>query len=192
MRAAIDHYEREVATVGSQASVREAADAMRASGAGSLVVLDEETHPVGILTDRDLLERVIADGRDVGATRVCDVMTQPLQVASPDDPLDRVVEVMSANGVRRVPIVRNGALTGIVTLDDALAALSDELHELTAGRRRAISTAERGARARELAREIAQRAREVGEQLDELGAEVKSTLTRELEALQERIRSRRG
>jgi CBS domain-containing protein len=191
MRAATDHYEREVETIGAQATVKEAADAMRTGGVGSLVVLDGESRPVGILTDRDLLERVIADGRDVGGARVSDVMTQPLLSASPDDPLDRVIDVMSANGVRRVPIVRNGKLTGIVTLDDALAALSDELHELTAGRRRAISAAERGARARELAREIAQRAREVGEQLDELGAEVKSTLTRELEGLQERIRSRR-
>jgi CBS domain-containing protein len=188
----MDHYEREVETIASHAGVRDAVDAMRNAAVGSLVVLDAEGHPIGILTDRDLLERVIAEGRDVGATHVADVMSAPLHAASPEDSLDRVVQLMGAKGVRRVPIVRDGSLVGLVSLDDALAALSDELHGLAGGTRRAISAAERAARARELARDIGARARHVGEQLEELGAEVKSTLTRELENLQERVRARRG
>jgi len=192
VRPARDHYEREVETIASQASVRDAADAMRDSGMGSLIVLDVDGHPIGMLTDRDLVERVIAESRDAGTTSVADIMSSPLHTASPDDPFDRVVQVMAAKGVRRVPIVRESALTGVVTLDDALAALSDELHELAAGRRRTVSAAERAARARELAREIGERARHLGEQLDELGAEVKSKLARELEGFQERIRARRG
>ena len=192
MRRAMDHYEREAETIASHAGVREAVDAMRDAAVGSLVVLDAESHPIGILTDRDLLERVIAEGRDVSATSVADVMTSPLHTASPEDPLERVVQLMGAKGVRRVPIVRDGSLVGLVSLDDALATLSDELHDLAAGTRRAVSAAERAARARELARDIGARARHVGEQLEELGAEVKSTLTRELENLQERIRTRRG
>lgn len=192
MRAVKDHYEREVETIAAQAGVRDAADAMRDTGLGSLVVVDAENHPIGILTDRDLLERVIAESRDVGTTSVADVMSRPLHTASPEDSLDRVVQIMSASGVRRVPVVREGALVGMVTLDDALVTLSDELHELAASRRRAASAAERSARARELARDIAERARQVGEQLDELGAEVKSKLARELEGLQERMRARRG
>jgi CBS domain-containing protein len=188
----MDHYEREVETIGSHAGVRDAVDAMRNAAVGSLVVLDAEGHPIGIVTDRDLLERVIAEGRDVGATRVADVMSAPLHAAGPEDSLERVVQLMGAKGVRRVPIVRDGSLVGLVSLDDALAALSDELHGLAGGMRRAISAAERAARARELARDIGARARHVGEQLEELGAEVKSTLTRELENLQERVRARRG
>ena len=192
MRPVSDHYEREVASIASHAGIRDAVEAMRDAGVGSLVVVDGESHPVGILTDRDLLERVIAESRDVGATRVSDVMSSPLHTATPDEPLDRVVQVMSSKAVRRVPIVRDGKLVGLVTLDDALATLSDELHELSAASRRAISAAERAARARELARDIGARARQVGEQLEDLGAEVRSTLNREIESLQERIRSRRS
>jgi CBS domain-containing protein len=192
MKATIEHFEKDVVTIGSAVPVRDAADAMRNAGVGSLVVTDAEGHPIGIVTDRDLLERVIAESRDVGTTSVGDVMTRPLHSAAPSDPLDRVVEVMSAHGVRRVPIVRDGALTGMVSLDDVLVSVSEELYELTAGRKRALSATERAARARELARDIGQRARDVAEQLDDLGTEIKGTLARELESLQDKFRSRRG
>jgi signal-transduction protein with cAMP-binding, CBS, and nucleotidyltransferase domain len=119
-------------------------------------------------------------------------MSQPLRVASPEDPLDRVVELMSTQGIRRVPVVRDEKLVGLVALDDVLVEVAGELHDLAAGLRRELGAAQRSARARELARDVGERVRELGGQLEHLGAEAKQALLRELDALRERVRARKG
>lgn len=190
MSTVAEHYQKEVATIPGEATARDAADAMKARAVGSLVVL-KDGGPVGIITDRDLLERVVAEGKDAGATSTADVMSHPLQMASPADPLDRVVELMSARGIRRVPVVRDGELVGIVALDDVLAEVAEELHDLTEGTRRALYTTQLSARAREFAREVGERVWDLGEQLQYLGVEAKDNLVRELDGLRERIRGRK-
>lgn len=190
MTTLADHYQRDVATLSVDATARDAVEAMKARAVGSLVILRGD-EPVGILTDRDLLERVVADGRDAGTTPAGDVMSQPLQVAAPEDPLDRIVELMSARGIRRVPVMRDGALVGLVALDDVLAEVADELHDLAQGMRRELYTAELGARARELARDVRDRVRELGEQVEHLGAGAKESLVREIAGLRERMRERK-
>jgi CBS domain-containing protein len=190
MTTLAEHYQKDVATIAGEVTVREAADAMKARAVGSLVVL-RDGEPVGIVTDRDLLERVVAEGKDAGTTSTADVMSQPLRTASPADPLDRVVELMSARGIRRVPVVRDGELVGIVALDDVLAEVAEELHDLAEGTRRALTMAQRGARARQIARDVGERARDLGEQLEHLGGEAKDSLVRELDGLRERIRGRK-
>lgn len=189
--AVVEHYKKEVATVPGDAMVREAADTLKAHAVGCLVVL-RDGQPVGIVTDRDLLERVLADGKDAGATPVNEVMSQPLEVASPEDPLERVVDLMSAKGIRRVPVVRGGELIGIVTLDDVLVQVAGELHGLAEGMRREFTAAQRGARARDLAREAGDRVRDLSGQLEDLGSEAKQRLLHELDGLRERIRGRKG
>jgi CBS domain-containing protein len=190
MNTLAEHYLKDVVTIPGEATARDAADAMRARAVGSLVVL-RDGGPVGIVTDRDLLERVIANGKDAGATPTAEVMSQPLQVAGPEDPLDRIVKLMSAQGIRRVPVVRDGELVGIVALDDVLAEVAEELHDLAEGIRRELTMAQRGARARELARDVGDRVRDLGEQLEHLGGEAKDSLLRELDGLRERIRGRK-
>jgi CBS domain-containing protein len=186
-----EHYHKDVATIPADVMARDAADTLKARAVGSLVVI-RDGEPVGIVTDRDLLERVVADGKDAGATSVAEVMSQPLQVASTQDPLERVVELMSTKGIRRVPVVRDGALVGIVTLDDVLVEVAEELHDLAEGMRRELTLAQRGARARALARDVGDRVHDLGEQLEHLGSEAKQGLLRELDSLRERIRSRKG
>ncbi|HXV36859.1 MAG TPA: CBS domain-containing protein [Myxococcota bacterium] len=186
-----EHYQKGVATILAGATARDAADAMKARSVGSLVVMRDGA-PAGIVTDRDLLERVVADGKDAGATAVADVMSEPLQVASPADPLERVVELMSAHGIRRVPVVANRELVGIVALDDVLAKVSEELSDLAEGARREVGGAQRAARTRELARDLGERLREAGSQIEQLGSDAKHSLLRELDGLRERIRSRKG
>jgi len=191
MSTVAEHYQKDVSTILSEATARDAAVAMKARAVGSLVVL-RDGEPVGIVTDRDLLERVVADGRDAGETNTADVMSQPLHVAGSEDPLDRIVELMSAHGIRRVPVVRDdGELVGIVALDDVLAEVTEELHDLAEGARRELSTAQRSARACELARDVGDRARDLGEQLEHLGVEAKDSLLRELDGLRERVRGRK-
>jgi CBS domain-containing protein len=182
-------HQKEVATIADRDSVRSAAEAMKSRAVGSLVVLHDGA-AVGILTDRDLLVRVVAEGRNAATTTAADVMSHPLQIACPEDPLDRVIETMSARGFRRVPVLDGGALVGIVALDDVLGELADELHDLVTGMRRELAVAQRVARARELAREAVDRVGELGEQLEGLGVEAKNRLFRELDGLRERIRGR--
>jgi len=186
-----EHYARQVATISADSTVREAADAMKVRAVGSLVVMRDES-PAGIVTDRDLLERVIAEGRDAGKTAVADVMSAPLESAAPGDSLERVIEVMSKHGIRRVPLVGDGKLCGIVALDDVVARLTEELHDLAEATRQEIDAAQRAARAREIARDVASRLQELGNQLEHLGSEAKHGVLREIEALRERIRTRKG
>jgi CBS domain-containing protein len=182
-----EHYRKQVATIAAEATARDAADAMRDGAVGSLVVLRNGA-PVGIVTDRDLLERVVAAGKDAAATSSAEVMSQPLQTAGPEEPLERIVERMSAHGIRRVPVVREGELIGIVSLDDVLAEVAQELQDLVQGTRRELFAAQRAARAREIARDVGERVRDLGEQLEHLAGEAKDRLLHELDDLRERMR----
>lgn len=182
MMRAVEHYKGEVETVPIEAAIPEVAEAMRRKEMGSLVVLDGRK-PVGIVTDRDLVCRVIAVGRDSEETTAGDVMSSPLLTADPREPLEEVVQVMAENGVRRVPVVHGERLQGIVSLDDALAQLSDELADLAEGTRREL----RAANGRRLFHELESLVGEVSEQIDRLGAETRRSIEQRIEALRGRI-----
>jgi len=184
-----EHYQSEVATIPAGAACREVAEKMKREGVGSLVVLDEG-RPAGVVTDRDLLCRVIGAGRDTGTTVARDIMSQPLVSVKPEEPLERVVDAMAAHGIRRVPIVQNDELAGIVSLDDLLVALSEELGDLAAGARRGFRTAQRGAAARRFIEGLEERLGEVGDELGRLSSETAKKLQQQLESLGERIRGR--
>jgi len=108
-----------------------AAKLMRENHVGSLVVVDEVAGlriVVGILTDRDIVTAVVASDLDPGALRVEDVMSTDLVTAREDDSLIDLVRTMRRKGVRRIPVVGGqGELVGVVTLDDVLDILAQEL-----------------------------------------------------------------
>jgi CBS domain-containing protein len=113
-------------------TVTAAAIKMREGHVGSLVVVDEQYKPIGILTDRDVVCRVVADQRSPDATRVGEVMSFDLQVAHATDKVDQALFAMQSKGVRRLPLVDvEGRLAGIVSLDDMLVLLSAELGQTT-------------------------------------------------------------
>ncbi len=126
----LEHYKSEVATVSCDASVREVADQMAHYAIGSLVVVDSDERPVGIVTDRDLTCRVVALERDPKETRVNEIMSEPVITASPKEPLEKIVSHMKSRGIRRLPVIRGARLVGIVTLDDLVARLGEELGDL--------------------------------------------------------------
>ena len=101
---------------------------MRQRTVGCLVVIDKGQVPVGILTDRDLVMRVVAEDRDAGTTEVGQVMTRFPELASEDMPIETALELMRRRAFRRLPVIDNGGrLTGLVTLDDILMLLAEEL-----------------------------------------------------------------
>jgi CBS domain-containing protein len=127
---------RQVVIAGRDESLAEAARRIRDLHVGTLIVVDEQEGrrvPVGILTDRDIVVSVLAgDGHDVDALLVGDVMVTDLVTAEEQESLLDALKRMRSFGVRRLPVVnRNGGLEGIVTFDDLVELVAEELSDLT-------------------------------------------------------------
>jgi CBS domain-containing protein len=124
----------DVASCGRNAGVIEAARLMRKHHTGDLIVVDDpngDRVPVGIVTDRDIVVEVLANELDPAATNVADIMSARLVIASGDEDVAVAIERMRAHGVRRLPIVdAEGILIGIVTADDLLDLLAEEMTAL--------------------------------------------------------------
>jgi CBS domain-containing protein len=106
--------------------VLEAAQLMRDQGIGDVLVLDEdETSLRGILTDRDITIRAVAEGLQPDQATVGEVCTSQVETVSPDDDVAQVIEMMRTAGIRRVPVVEGGHPVGILTIGD-LAIEFDE------------------------------------------------------------------
>jgi len=98
-------------------SVLEAARAMRKADIGDVVILDNG-HIYGILTDRDIVVRVVAEGRDLSSTRLADICSQDLTTVAPTDSIDTAVQLMRQKAIRRLPVMENGKPVGIVSIGD--------------------------------------------------------------------------
>jgi CBS domain-containing protein len=123
----------EVACIQLNASIRQAAEAMRRAHVGTLVVVaGDERIPVGILTDRDIVLSVVAAGLDADLVSVASTMTTSVATCRElQDPFD-AIEIMRCRGVRRLPVVReDGHLVGIVSADDICAVMSLRLRGLS-------------------------------------------------------------
>jgi CBS domain-containing protein len=108
-------------------SVANAAERMRQRTVGCLIVVDDQQHPIGMVTDRDLVIRVVADAKDVDLTPVIDIMSADPVTATPETTLDEALALMRDGPFRRLPLVDpRGALVGLVTLDDILMHFGSE------------------------------------------------------------------
>ena len=115
-------------------TVQGAAMLMRKHHVGDLVVVEPngERVPVGIVTDRDIVVSVIALGLDPASLLVGDIMSDDLLTTSENDDVYETIERMRYRGIRRVPVVNSaGGLTGIVSADDLLEFLAEEMGELS-------------------------------------------------------------
>ena len=104
-------------SIGHSASVVEAARLMRQQDIGSLPITDQEKL-VGMITDRDITTRVVAEGADATKTSVGDVYSRDLISVEPDRGLDEALQLMARHQVRRLPVVEDGRLVGIVAQAD--------------------------------------------------------------------------
>ncbi len=127
---------REVVVVEQGADAGEAARLMREFHVGDLVVVErhgERNVPIGIVTDRDLVVEVLAQGLDAASVCVKDLMVQPLQTADVEDDLLETLHRMRSKGLRRMPVINaEGGLEGILAVDDILGLLSEELTDVVA------------------------------------------------------------
>jgi CBS domain-containing protein len=115
-------------------TVLEAARLMREKHLGDLIIVDDpedEFAPVGLITDRDIVVKVIGNELSAAQTRVGEIMRTPLVTASDAEDSSSAIARMRQHGVRRLPVTgRHGKLVGIVTLDDLLKRLRSEVDSL--------------------------------------------------------------
>lgn len=139
-----DICSRDVATVRESDDLTAVAQLMRQKHVGYLVVIEpkageEGVTPVGVITDRDIVVGVIARAADPRSLKVGDVMTsQPVLVAE-DSAVSAALHHMREVGIRRLPVVdRGGRLTGVLSLDDVLDGLAQQLMDVAGSIRREL------------------------------------------------------
>jgi malate dehydrogenase (oxaloacetate-decarboxylating) len=119
-----DIMEKNVTTVDSDKNARECAKLMLKKDVGSLIVTQQGVI-IGIITERDLVRKVLADNVDPTKILASDIMSSPLITIDPDEPMSKAARLMSVYGVRRIVVLsREGALVGIVTATDLARTLA--------------------------------------------------------------------
>lgn len=122
---------REVDLAEVDENVWAVAERMHGRGVGSLVIVNDAQQPIGMLTDRDLVQRVLAQRLDSNSATVGDVMTPAPKTICEDDSIEAALSLMRSGCFRRLPVVdRDGKLTGILSLDDVLILLAEEFGQI--------------------------------------------------------------
>jgi signal-transduction protein with cAMP-binding, CBS, and nucleotidyltransferase domain len=122
---------RDVDVVDQNETVWQAAIRMRQRAVGTLVVVNKARQPIGIVTDRDLMERVMAEGRDARNTLVRMVMTRDPATIGEDESLREALPLMRREGCRRLVVVdRAGVLVGLLSMDDVLMLVANQMEQV--------------------------------------------------------------
>jgi len=117
-----DVMTKTVITIESNKTVIEAAALMAENDVANLIVMDDKT-PIGIVTERDFVRRVLATGKPP-KTKISEIMSTPLRVIDPDAPLKEAARRMVRKRIRRLPVIKDNKLVGIITATDFARHLS--------------------------------------------------------------------
>ena len=104
-------------TLPGTATLLQAAERMRDENIGDVIVMDGD-RVSGIVTDRDIVVRAVAEGRDPQGCSLRDVCSGDLVTLSPDDDVQRAVDIMRQKAIRRIPVVESGKPVGVVSIGD--------------------------------------------------------------------------
>jgi CBS domain-containing protein len=116
----------EVATIPPEASIKRAADWLRVKNVGALVVTSNNAI-LGIISERDIVRALSQYGEPFASMQVKDIMTHGLITASPGDDLTHLMHLMTHHRVRHMPVLRNGELTGIISIGDVVKQRLNDL-----------------------------------------------------------------
>ena len=116
---------RQLVVIGGDATVADTAALMATSGVGAVIVVEGQT-PVGIVTDRDIVTRGVAQAYPTDG-RIDGLMTMGVIAVDVDHDLEELVHVFRDHAVRRIPIVDHDRVVGVVSLDDVMVLVADEL-----------------------------------------------------------------
>ncbi len=117
-----------VVTLPRTAPLRDAARRMKESDIGDVIVMNDGTM-CGVVTDRDIVVRAIAEGKDPRSSTLEDICSHDVVTIGPDDSIDQAAQLMRQRAVRRLPVVEGGRPVGIVSIGD-LAIERDETSAL--------------------------------------------------------------
>lgn len=123
----------QVVSLAPDQTITDAAKAMQKHNIGFIPVCNEDKRLVGILTDRDIVTRTVANHMDTNTATIADVMTRDVIFAEPQTQVDDAATMMAHHQIRRLPIVQSGQLLGVVTLGDLATRVPDasKLHVLS-------------------------------------------------------------
>jgi CBS domain-containing protein len=113
--------------VDAERTIKETAIAMDRSGRGCLLVASNGK-VIGIVTERDLVRRALTKGGSLSKAKVKNIMSSPLIVVNPEAWLEEAAKIMAENRVRRLPVVGENGLAGVITVTDIAKSLADQLH----------------------------------------------------------------
>ena len=117
----------EVATIGPEATLAEAAAALAEHRIGALVVSADGAGVLGMLSERDLVQELAAHGGDCLSRTVSEVMTSEITTAAPNDHADEILNRMTQGRFRHMPVMAEGRMIGLVSIGDVVKARLDEL-----------------------------------------------------------------
>jgi CBS domain-containing protein len=119
-----------VATIGPDATVRDVLAGLAQHGIGALIVSEDGRAIDGIVSERDIVRHLHQRGPDLLDAAVASIMTREVRTCGPDDTVDGLMELMTEQRIRHVPVVVDGSLTGIVSIGDVVKSRLGELaHE---------------------------------------------------------------
>jgi CBS domain-containing protein len=127
---AADIMTKDVTVIREDETMRQAAERLANDDIGVLPICDERQQIRGILTDRDIVVHVVARGKDVNSTRARELEQGEIVTLRPDDSIDHAADLMAQHKVRRLPVVENGKVLGMVSQADVVKNIPPE----TAGR----------------------------------------------------------
>ena len=110
-------------------NISEVASLLRSNNIGSTVVLDNNSHPIGIITERDIVGRVISKNKNPSEIMAGEVMSKPLHRIDPDATITEAAKIMRNQGIRRLVVFKDAELVGIISSDD-IAKITPELFTL--------------------------------------------------------------
>jgi CBS domain-containing protein len=120
-----DILEKDFLSMPGDTSLLQAAQQMKTSRHGFVIVSDSEGKPVGIVTEWDVISKVVAEGKDPMNVKLEELMTRNLITVDPNVGIDELSEFMTKKGIRRVLVVDDGTVLGIITSRTVLARLKD-------------------------------------------------------------------
>jgi CBS domain-containing protein len=132
----------EVETVQMNSTLEEVASIMKVENVGAVPVVDEDDDLVGIITDRDIVVRCVADGKDPAETNVEEVLSHDLETIEPDADVEEAAKLMADRQIRRLPVCEQGELVGMLSIGDLAVKSSD--HEAPGEALREISQGVKG------------------------------------------------
>jgi CBS domain-containing protein len=182
-----NNFETDIVSVAPDATCVEVADLMDLKVVGCVVVA-KDGRPVGIITDRDLMSRVVAADQDPDKTCAADVMTPDPATARRDDDINTLLGIMKEKSIRRLPLIGDeGELVGLISLDDVLIETTSHLFNANQGILGSLQDSRRKVRHRRRIEAREEALHELRDQLTQLGSETRDRVREALEEILDRF-----